>query len=71
MKRTINISFPDDLYVYIQERADDGTYASTSEYIRALVREDRVRNEGKIKSTRQGDLVIRRANDVWSRSGVS
>ena len=47
MRTTINISFPNDLYVFVRERTDDGAYASTAEYIRALVREDRLRNAGK------------------------
>jgi Arc/MetJ-type ribon-helix-helix transcriptional regulator len=68
MRRTINISFPDDLYIYIHERADDGAYASTSEYIRALVREERARSKGKAKRTRQSDLIIRKANDIWNES---
>jgi Arc/MetJ-type ribon-helix-helix transcriptional regulator len=66
MRITINISFPNDLYIFIRERALDGSYASTSEYIRALVREDRVRNEGKTERTRPRRSIARKANDYMA-----
>ena len=40
MRTTMNISFPNDLYRFIRVRAHEEAFASTSEYIRALVRED-------------------------------
>jgi hypothetical protein len=36
MRTTVNISFPDDLYLFIRDRVDAGAYASVSEYMRAL-----------------------------------
>ena len=64
MRRTINISFPNDLYVFVQDRAHDGAYASTSEYIRALVRADRERSEGKAPRPAK-EKRTRQANDYF------
>ena len=46
MRTTLNISFPDDLYLFIRERVDAGSFASTGEYIRSLVRNDYSRSGG-------------------------
>lgn len=62
MRMTMNISFPDDLYFLIRSRVDDGAFASTSEYIRALVRMDLERN-GAGNRQRPTKMRIRRAND--------
>jgi Arc/MetJ-type ribon-helix-helix transcriptional regulator len=66
MRTTINISFPNDLYVFIRERTEDGAYASTSEYIRALVREDRLRNGGKQRPQRKKWSAPRKVNDIMA-----
>ena len=38
---TMNISLPDDLRAYVDEHVADEGYASSSEYIRELIRDDR------------------------------
>lgn len=38
---TMNISLPDDLRAYVDEHVAEEGYASSSEYIRALIRDDR------------------------------
>lgn len=37
----MNISLPDDLRAYVDEHVADEGYASSSEYIRELIRDDR------------------------------
>lgn len=39
----VNISLPDQMKDYIDERLDEGRFSSTSEYFRDLVREDQKR----------------------------
>jgi antitoxin ParD1/3/4 len=39
----VNISLPDQMKQFIDERLSEGRFSSTSEYIRDLVREDRNR----------------------------
>jgi antitoxin ParD1/3/4 len=39
----VNISLPDNLKHYIEERLSEGGYSTTSEYFRDLVREDQKR----------------------------
>ena len=39
----VNISLPDQMKSYIDERLDEGRFSSTSEYFRDLVREDQKR----------------------------
>lgn len=38
---TMNISLPDTLRDYVQERIESGQYASISDYVRDLIRRDR------------------------------
>jgi antitoxin ParD1/3/4 len=40
---TMNVSLPDELKSYIDEQVGGGTYGSTSEYVRDLIRRDRER----------------------------
>lgn len=40
---TMNVSLPDELRAYIDEQVGGGTYGSTSEYVRDLIRRDRDR----------------------------
>ena len=39
----VNISLPDQMKNFIDERLDEGRFSSTSEYFRDLVREDQKR----------------------------
>lgn len=46
---TMNISLPDTLKDWAESRADTGEYSNTSDYVRDLIRRDRMRAE-KIKA---------------------
>ncbi len=39
----VNVSLPDQMKRYIQERVSEGGYSTTSEYFRDLIREDQKR----------------------------
>lgn len=39
----MNISLPEALRAYVEERVAEGSYANASDYVRALIREDRTR----------------------------
>lgn len=40
---TMNVSIPEALREYVDERITEGGYANVSDYIRALIRDDRTR----------------------------
>ena len=40
---TMNVSLPDDLKIFVDERVTHDGYGSTSEYVRDLIRRDRER----------------------------
>ena len=40
----VNISLPDQMKTYIDERLNEGRFSSTSEYFRDLIREDQKRH---------------------------
>ncbi len=42
---TMNVSLPDELKSYVDEQVGDGVYASTSEYVRDLIRRDKDRQQ--------------------------
>lgn len=42
---TINVSLPDDLRSFVDERVDRSGYGSTSEYVRDLIRRDQDRQQ--------------------------
>jgi antitoxin ParD1/3/4 len=42
---TMNVSLPDDLKIFVDERVTHDGYGSTSEYVRDLIRRDRERGE--------------------------
>ena len=42
---TMNVSLPDELKVFVDERVTHDGYGSTSEYVRDLIRRDRERGE--------------------------
>jgi antitoxin ParD1/3/4 len=37
---TMNVSLPEELRAFVDEQVDHGRYASTSEYVRDLIRRD-------------------------------
>jgi antitoxin ParD1/3/4 len=49
---TMNISLPDALRDYVDERVAGGGFANVSEYVRALIREDRARQAKTLVETR-------------------
>jgi antitoxin ParD1/3/4 len=51
---TMNVSIPDALREYVDERVAEGGYANVSDYIRALIREDRAR---QTKATLEAKLL--------------
>jgi len=42
---TMNISLPDPMKTWVEEQAKTGRYANSSDYVRDLIRRDRVRSE--------------------------
>jgi len=46
---TMNISLPDPMKRYVEERVASGTYSSVSEYVRELVRADQKRQQTRSK----------------------
>ena len=42
---TMNISLPDPMRSWIQDQIDQGQYASSSDYVRDLVRKDQARQK--------------------------
>jgi antitoxin ParD1/3/4 len=44
---TMNISLPETLKSYVDQRLADGGYGSVSEYVRELIRADQVRRENE------------------------
>lgn len=60
MRKTMNISVPEEMFSYIQERGQSYRFCSASEYIRSLVRSDQMREEEKAG---QPSPAPRRASD--------
>ena len=42
---SMNVSLPETLKDYVQERVAEGTFSNPSDYVRALIREDMRRRE--------------------------
>ncbi len=42
---TMNVSLPDNLKTYVDTQVENGSYSSTSEYVRDLIRKDHGRRE--------------------------
>lgn len=64
MRRTINISLPNEMYDFVAGRAGNGP---VSEYIRALIRAEQLRIEDRAKRPVVGLL---RASDAMGTSWV-
>ena len=47
---TVNIALPDPLRAYVEERVAEGDYATPSEFIRSLIREDRERRRERLEA---------------------
>lgn len=43
---TMNVSLPDPMKIWVEERTKDGRYSNASDYVRDLIRKDQERAEG-------------------------
>ncbi len=60
---TMNISLPDELKAYVEERVRSGEYANASDFVRDLIR--------RSESYRRKVAVLQAAIEEGRRSGVS
>ena len=60
---TMNISLPDPLRDWVQEQIQDGNYASSSDYVRDLIRRD--------KEVREQKAALQEAITAGLKSGIS
>ena len=60
---TMNVSLPDPLRDFVQQRIDSGQYASVSDYVRDLIRHD--------QNTQRGVSALQAAIDEGFASGTS
>jgi antitoxin ParD1/3/4 len=60
---TMNISLPDKMKKWVEERTESGEYSNSSDYVRDLVRRDQER--------RQASVWLRAEIDRGRASGVS
>jgi antitoxin ParD1/3/4 len=81
---SMNVSLPEALKDYVQERVAEGTYSNPSDYVRALIREDMKRqaeerldalllegiNSGPAEPMTQEDWAYIRA-EAQRRAGVT
>jgi len=42
---TMNVSLPDPMKAWVEERMKDGRFSNTSDYVRHLIRRDRARED--------------------------
>jgi antitoxin ParD1/3/4 len=47
---TVHIALPDPLKAFVEERVAEGEFATPSDYIRSLIREDRERRRERIEA---------------------
>jgi len=65
----MNVSLPDQMKQYIEERVHEGGYNTTSEYIRNLIREDQKRaDEEKLEALLLKGLHS--PGSVWSSDDI-
>jgi len=57
---TMNVSLPDPMRDYVQNRIDSGQYASASDYVRDLIRRDQTETEDEQRWLRALDASIER-----------
>ena len=46
---TMNISLPDPMKSWVEDQARSGRYANSSDYVRDLIRRDRLRHEAVVE----------------------
>jgi antitoxin ParD1/3/4 len=62
----MNISIPDQLKAWVEARVADGSYASSSDYVRDLVRQDQ--REQAMIAKFQAEIEHGRASGISERS---
>lgn len=62
----MNISIPDQLKAWVESRVADGSYASSSDYLRDLVRQDQ--REQTMSAKLQAEIDRGRASGISERS---
>lgn len=71
---TMNISLPDQMKEWVDERIEDGSYASASDYVRDLVRRDHERNEAiawlqrEIDKGRNSPISTRTTEEIFANA---
>ena len=58
---TMNVSLPDPMKSWVEERLQDGRFSNTSDYVRHLIRRDQEREDARAS--------LQRAIDEGMRSG--
>jgi antitoxin ParD1/3/4 len=64
---TMNISIPEPMREWVEERVRSGQYVNASEYIGGLIREDRARRERLVQALIEGEesgLSSRSVSDI-------
>jgi antitoxin ParD1/3/4 len=72
MTTTMNISIPEALRDFVEERVAEGGYANVSDYIRALIRDDRAgqakaRLEAKLLEGLASGPPVEATDEYWKR----
>lgn len=70
----MNISLPDPMKEWVDDQVSGGKYASTSDYVRDLIRHDQ-ENRGKYLSLKaaiqdglNSDVSDKGVDDIWSKA---
>jgi antitoxin ParD1/3/4 len=52
---TMNVSLPDPLKDWVEDRVKSGRYANASDYVRDLIRRDQERRDGLVRALIEGE----------------
>ncbi len=52
---TLNVSLPDQMNDWLEERVKDGRYATVSDYVRELIRRDQAQREALVRALIEGE----------------
>lgn len=52
---TMNVSLPDPLKEWVEDRVKSGRYANASDYVRDLIRRDQERREALVRALIEGE----------------
>jgi len=64
---TMNVSLPDGMRAWVEDRTKSGDYANASDYIRDLIRHDKERREALMLAIQDGlnsGISPRKAEDI-------